>query len=482
MDVSNSWSLRIGNLLSSPTVIIDTVTSMLCPVPWDAFSRVMDHQMLKTSPRVTGVAKRRKYLVGHRLPSLTGYNRWFEYVEAYWSYIDTDLELQWLTVYSRWIDDSHTLVASTLEDEIPHLPERVSRKVGPPGQSKRQPQPQLAEAPLHLYALDVDDLLDFTEADIFAAWDLRVQTCGSREAAAELYALYRVLEGIDEFYAGSTAYLEHPDVVAIFVAAETGAGTDVQIDGSAKCVPGDSEVLTETQSADGLTLWDIRKLSLAELKLAWANRPDSFASLEAAAETLAALRAVNSQEFGTPNYRQLMGHALIQELEYSLPLEGARVPIPSPAVELELLNTDRRAVRIQASVVRQGQGNFRAAMLERYGAQCVITGCRIDTLLEAAHIIPYRGDQSHDELNGLLLRVDIHRLFDAHLISINPKTLTVELACALSDETYQDLQGKRLFVFSPKPRVLYLEVHHRQFMAVSRYSILDRSRESPSIS
>lgn len=439
--------------------------------------------MHKTTPRDAGVAKHRKYLVERQLPPLTGYIRWFEYVEAYWCYIDIDLEPQWLTAYSRWIDDGYTFVASTYEDEIPHLPKQVPRKVGQPGQSKRQPQtqPQLAESPLHLYALDVDDLLDFTEADILAAWDLRVQTCGSREAAAELYALYRVLESFDEVYAGPTAYLEHPDVIAIFVAAETGAETDVQIDGSAKCLPGDSDV-TETQPADGLTLSDIRKLSLVELKLAWANRPDSFASLEAAAETLATLRAVTSQELGTPNYRQLMAHALIQELEDSLPLEGAREPTASPAVELELLNTDRRAVRMQASVVRQGQSSFRAAMLERYGAQCVITGCRIDTLLEAAHIIPYRGDQSHDELNGLLLRVDIHRLFDAHLISIDPKTLTVELAYALSDETYQDLQGKRLFIFSPKPRLLFLDVHYRQFMAVSRHSILNRTRELPTIS
>lgn len=57
-------------------------------------------------------------------------------------------------------------------------------------------------------------------------------------------------------------------------------------------------------------------------------------------------------------------------------------------------------------------------MLERYGAECCITGCTVDTLLEAAHIIPYRGDQTNDVTNGLLLRVDLHRLFDAHLLSM----------------------------------------------------------------
>jgi hypothetical protein len=423
--------------------------------------------MPKISYRLTDEIKGRTYPTKYRLPSLTGYIRWFEYVEAYWSYTDIDHECQWLVAYSKWINEGQTLVSSTLEGEIPYFPESKPYKFGQPGQPKRQPLPQLVEAPRYLYALDVDDLLDFTEADILAAWEFRAQTCGSIEATAELYALYRVFKGTDEFYAGSTAYLEHPDVVTNFVAAEVGAGAAVPIDGVLTCVPDEPEVPSETHAADGLTLGDTRKLSLAELKLAWANRPDSFASLEAAAETLATLRAVNSKEFSTPNYRQLMDHALIQELEDSLPHEGARAPTPSPAVELELLHIDRRAVRIQASVVRQGQGNFRAAMLERYGAQCVITGCKIDTLLEAAHIIPYRGDQSHDELNGLLLRVDIHRLFDAHLISINPKTLTVELASTLIDETYQVLQGKRLFTFSPKPRGLYLEVHHQQFRTAS---------------
>ena len=44
-------------------------------------------------------------------------------------------------------------------------------------------------------------------------------------------------------------------------------------------------------------------------------------------------------------------------------------------------------------------------MLARYGGECCVSGYRVDTLHEAAHIIPYRGNQSDDATNGLLLDV-----------------------------------------------------------------------------
>lgn len=361
--------------------------------------------------------------------------------------------------------DGDTWNASTLTYEVAHLPTSASHKADQTDQPDFPPKPHLEEAPRHLFILDVDDLLDFTEADIMAAWHFRTQSCGSSEAAAELYALYRVLIGADDVYAGPTAYLEHPDVVAIFEIAEERPEAAIQIEESLANVSNDLDMPVESERDSGLTLDDVRKLSLAELKVAWSSRPDSFASLEAAAATLANLRALNSREPIPINHRHWMDHALIKDLEDSLPLEGAQALPPSPTSELELLRIDQRTVRTQVSVVRTGQVNFRARMMARYGAQCVITECKIDTLLEAAHIIPYRGDQSDDELNGLLLRVDIHRLFDAYLISINPQTHTVELANSLSDETYLSLKGKRLFVFSPKPRRLFLEAHYKQFRA-----------------
>src|SRR5205823_2979542 len=70
--------------------------------------------------------------------------------------------------------------------------------------------------------------------------------------------------------------------------------------------------------------------------------------------------------------------------------------------------------RIQAS--RQGQFAFRAALIEAYGGRCAMTGCDILEVLEAAHIVPYRGPSTNAVSNGLLLRADIHTLFDLGLI------------------------------------------------------------------
>jgi hypothetical protein len=318
----------------------------------------------------------------------------------------------------------------------------------------------------HLYALDVDDLRDFSLAEIFVAWELRAKTCGSLEAAAEMYALYRVGSGEDETYAGPSVYLDHPLVQAIFtqvllrderVADEL---EGIQLGSSKEQVHP-----PEAEDHPGLSLCDVRMLSPTKLKTSWSKRPESYASLEAAAEALAKLRSITLGEEKV-SFLRLLQHPLIRELEDSLPSELERTTPVSSATELELFRADRRAVRPQTAVIRSGQGNFRLAMLSRYGFACCVTGCTVETLLEAAHIIPYRGDHSDDELNGLLLRVDIHRLFDAYLISVNPRTYTVEVANALDDEFYKRLHGKQLFGFTPKPRVLFLEAHYQKFSSL----------------
>jgi putative restriction endonuclease len=67
---------------------------------------------------------------------------------------------------------------------------------------------------------------------------------------------------------------------------------------------------------------------------------------------------------------------------------------------------------------RQGQGGFRRRLLKAYEGCCAITACNVEPLLEAAHIRSYFGDETNVVHNGLLLRADIHSLFDLGLISI----------------------------------------------------------------
>lgn len=309
-----------------------------------------------------------------------------------------------------------------------------------------------------LYVLDPEDLCEFSLDEVKLAWQHRRETCGSLAAAAELMALYCLATGEDDFYTGASQYLAHPEVLAIFESvpesfAPSSSSTGVAVPAEAAPVP-----------APLLSLADVRVLSAAQLMQAWEARPDSFASLEAAAETLASLRWLSSGSVDKTSFQHFLNHALIQDLEDQLPreLDGSPVPV-SAEREIELLTEDRRVVRAQLSVVRTGQRDFRALVWERYGGSCCVTGCSIERLVEAAHIIPYRGTQTDGQDNGLLLRVDIHRLFDEYLVSIDPERRIFVVSPSITDPTYQSLHGTPMFRLTPQPRKIFLEAHYRSF-------------------
>ena len=62
---------------------------------------------------------------------------------------------------------------------------------------------------------------------------------------------------------------------------------------------------------------------------------------------------------------------------------------------------------------RLGQGAFRLAVTEAYARSCAATGEHSLPVLDAAHIQPYADGGAHEITNGLLLRADLHRLYDA---------------------------------------------------------------------
>ncbi len=73
-------------------------------------------------------------------------------------------------------------------------------------------------------------------------------------------------------------------------------------------------------------------------------------------------------------------------------------------------------------IPRKDQERFRANLLKKYNNTCMITECTIVETLDAAHIIPFVNSQDDTLENGLLLRADLHRLFDAYLMAIDPAT------------------------------------------------------------
>lgn len=101
--------------------------------------------------------------------------------------------------------------------------------------------------------------------------------------------------------------------------------------------------------------------------------------------------------------------------------------------------------RVLAAIVRgRGQPAFRKSLLEAYGGRCAMTGCDVADALEAAHVRPYSGRSSNLVCNGLLLRADVHTLFDLYLLAVDPHSLRLSLAPALRQSSYGDLEGRGL--------------------------------------
>jgi predicted restriction endonuclease len=69
---------------------------------------------------------------------------------------------------------------------------------------------------------------------------------------------------------------------------------------------------------------------------------------------------------------------------------------------------------------RLGQGTFRILVTDKYERRCAVTGERTLPALDAAHIRPYVDGGTHDVSNGLLLRRDIHSLFDSGYVTVTP--------------------------------------------------------------
>lgn len=105
---------------------------------------------------------------------------------------------------------------------------------------------------------------------------------------------------------------------------------------------------------------------------------------------------------------------------------------------------DERDIVNRQIKARRGQASFRNSLFDRYGEVCMVTGCTIKHLLEAAHINPYRGENDNHPNNGLILRSDIHTLFDLNLLKIEPQALTIHMNEEVRQQGYEVLHGSRL--------------------------------------
>ena len=114
----------------------------------------------------------------------------------------------------------------------------------------------------------------------------------------------------------------------------------------------------------------------------------------------------------------------------------------------EVLTTEERFGAPTLVRPRLGQGTFRVAVTDAYGRACSVTGEHSLPVLEASHIRPYAREGPHEVANGLLLRADLHRLFDQGYLTVTAEH-RLEVSQRLrvdydNGRTYYPLHGNQL--------------------------------------
>ena len=158
----------------------------------------------------------------------------------------------------------------------------------------------------------------------------------------------------------------------------------------------------------------------------WIPQPDSWASSIVVGKTY----STEDQE-GLRLWERVVeaGHAAIQ------PIAGLAEP-------------ERRFGEPTLIIPRLGQGAFRVSVTDAYGRACAISGGKVLPALDAAHIKPYSLGGVHEISNGILLRRDIHSIFDAGYVTFDEDFRLVVSDRVRSDfnngEEYRRLHGQRL--------------------------------------
>lgn len=115
---------------------------------------------------------------------------------------------------------------------------------------------------------------------------------------------------------------------------------------------------------------------------------------------------------------------------------------PAPVVLAVPTPSERVKIPDATYPCRDGQTVFRSIILAAYG-RCVITGCDVEPVLQAAHIIPYVDARSNIVSNGLCLRADIHALYDRNLIRIGADGV-ISVDASVGCPEYRRLNGRSI--------------------------------------
>jgi hypothetical protein len=182
----------------------------------------------------------------------------------------------------------------------------------------------------------------------------------------------------------------------------------------------------------------------AETSLGWQLLRESILRV-----SIIEIERLSNDDGGFDYYFSLRIHPGFQEIlgEGNFPILEQLV-LNSPEFNPQSAEDTRRTVERTVNV-REGQAQFRDRIRQAYGDICAITGCNDERGMQAAHIRPYRGTYTNHVTNGMLLRIDIHRLFDHPngpflRIEIDEDTWRIRIDESLIGTTYEQYDGTEL--------------------------------------
>jgi putative restriction endonuclease len=167
------------------------------------------------------------------------------------------------------------------------------------------------------------------------------------------------------------------------------------------------------------------------------------------------------------DYFVLQGLTAVESLEYETgypTMHSSADGLETEAVFDPHAPEDQRTIRLAPLIVREGQAAFRNKLLRAYGGSCGLSAYDAPTTLQAAHISGYVGASSNTTANGLLLRADLHLLFDAGLLAFDGDSYRAHLSRDLAQSRYRELHECPLRLpvdRSDWPSAVALEMHRQ---------------------
>ncbi|MEO1021298.1 MAG: HNH endonuclease, partial [Bacteroidota bacterium] len=166
---------------------------------------------------------------------------------------------------------------------------------------------------------------------------------------------------------------------------------------------------------------------------------------------------------------EVIGRQLWEQIELTIEKYSFFDRKPSNKSQLVLQEPETRYREDYLTKVRLGQGAFRVQLTDAYKRKCAISGEKTLPVLDAAHIKPYAESGPHHIENGILLRADIHKLFDSGYLTLTD-SYVVEVSNRIKEEfqngkDYYKYHGSKLSILpndlSQRPSSKYIQWHNQ---------------------